>query len=56
VHQQEVRHVTPGAGADTRPQQERLRRDHRNIAVEVGQQQASQLQAALVDHVRAHRR
>jgi len=36
-------------------QQERLRRDRRHVAVEVGQQQPRQLQAALVDHVPAHR-
>ena len=39
--------------ARLRPQQERLGRDRRHPGVEVGQQQAGKLQAALIDDVAA---
>jgi hypothetical protein len=50
VRQQEIRHVPAGRPGHAGLQQERLRRDRRDVAVEVGQQQPRQLKAALVDH------
>jgi hypothetical protein len=56
VQQQEIRHMPASRPGHAGLQQERLRRDRRHVAVEVGQQQPRQLQAALVDHMPARRR
>jgi hypothetical protein len=56
MREQEIRHMPASRPGHAGLQQERLRGDRRHVAVEVGQQQPGQLQAALIDHVPAHRR
>ncbi len=55
VDQREVGDVAPGLARDCGLDEERLGEDPSHLGVEVGQQQASQLEAALVGHVTAGR-